>query len=477
MDFKHYSISDVGRVRQANEDNCGDRMTANGYVFVVCDGMGGHVGGATASKIAVESILDFFENPVQNIYVGINDAFKFANSQVFQAAQQDPSLKGMGTTGTILVMNNEACYIGHVGDSRIYLKSDGKLNRLTKDHSFVQTLVDQGIISDDDAEKHPKKNQILEALGIKVDVNPTVCQAPIQPKPGDCFLMCSDGLNGMIHDSEIDRLINPEDVEHSCRSLISAANESGGKDNITATLVTITESPYMTSVFTHYNPLVPQSETIVETIVEEPDPKRANRQKVILWSAIGFGIAMLALLIIFMVPGMFGGEDETPPPGNSNGNNGSNPLTEKDSICDSVDSLYMMLISEEGVMLFDNNGPYKLKGEKYYKKVGGEWKPKWHENMDKMYSDINEIFKGCDEITDELPEKPKKNPSGNSTNSTNHVSREATKESDNAPGEDNNDEDIQPSGDTEGDKDGTEEGGTDGNNPETTTDTDDDGNN
>ena len=226
MDFKHFSISDVGQVRQANEDSCGDRMTANGYVFVVCDGMGGHVGGATASSIAVDSILNFFENPVQNIYVGINDAFQLANTNILNAAQQDPSLKGMGTTGTILIINEEACFIGHVGDSRIYLKSDGRLNRLTKDHSFVQTLVDQGIISDDDAEEHPKKNQILEALGIKAQVNPTICDVPIQPKAGDCFLLCSDGLNGMIKDSVIEELIDSDSPERSGRELIDAANRA-----------------------------------------------------------------------------------------------------------------------------------------------------------------------------------------------------------------------------------------------------------
>jgi protein phosphatase len=296
MDFKHFSISDVGQVRQANEDSCGDRMTANGYVFVVCDGMGGHVGGATASSIAVDSILNFFENPVQNIYVGINDAFQLANTNILNATQQDPTLKGMGTTGTILVINEEACFIGHVGDSRIYLKSDGRLNRLTKDHSFVQTLVDQGIISDDDAEEHPKKNQILEALGIKAQVNPTICDAPIQPKAGDCFLLCSDGLNGMIKDSVIEELIDPDSPERSGRDLIDAANRAGGKDNITATLVTITESPFATSVFTHFNPVktAVASETVIEPMIGQ-EPKKSKKKLTIILSSIGF-LVIIAVL-------------------------------------------------------------------------------------------------------------------------------------------------------------------------------------
>lgn len=330
MDFKHFSISDVGRVRQANEDNCGDRMTANGYVYVVCDGMGGHVGGATASNIAVESILSFFENPVQNIFVGISDAFKFANSQVFNAAISNPELKGMGTTGTILVINNDACYVGHVGDSRIYLKSDGKLNRLTKDHSFVQTLVDQGIISDEDAESHPKKNQILEALGIKPEVNASVCEAPIHPKPGDCFLLCSDGLNGMIKDREIEKLIDSETVESSCRALIDSANNAGGNDNITATLVSITESPYAQSVFKHYNPVVGAATTIIEPLgtLYGAEPKR----RLLPW--IGGGIGLV--LVVFAIWFFFLRNENVPAPDKNVDppihKNGHEKVIEKDSI-------------------------------------------------------------------------------------------------------------------------------------------------
>ena len=286
MNFDHFSLSDVGKVRKANEDNCGDRMTTNGYVFTVCDGMGGHVGGATASKIAIDSILNFFDNPVQNIYVGINDALRYANSQVYNAALENPELKGMGTTATILLINNTDCYIGHVGDSRIYLKSAGKLNRITKDHSFVQQLVDQGLIEDADAENHPKKNQILQAIGIKPNVEPTVCEAPIQPKKGDCFLLCSDGLNGMISDNEIEGLVNENDLPESCQQLINAANDAGGKDNVTATLVAITESPYAISTFKEFNPVIGGTSTIIEERAPETiKPKSKKLLYIILGSA------------------------------------------------------------------------------------------------------------------------------------------------------------------------------------------------
>ena len=298
MNFKQYSLSDVGMVRSANEDCCGDRMTVNGYVFVVCDGMGGHVGGATAAGIAVRSILDFFENPIQNIIIGINDALGFANSQVYDAALNNLELKGMGTTATVLVINSTDCYIGHVGDSRIYLKSNGRLNRLTKDHSFVQGLVDQGVISDEDAEKHPKKNQILQAIGIKDKVEPSVCEAAIQPKPGDCFLLCSDGLNGMISDREINNLIDPTELKISCESLIKAANFAGGKDNVTATLVTVTESPYVISLFKDFNPIIGGTTTIIEPFQQKEQKKKSKFYLVLVIT--GFALIFSCVLYLLL---------------------------------------------------------------------------------------------------------------------------------------------------------------------------------
>ncbi|MDC1194293.1 Stp1/IreP family PP2C-type Ser/Thr phosphatase [Crocinitomicaceae bacterium] len=303
MNFNHYSISDVGQVRQANEDFCGDKMTVNGHVIVVCDGMGGHVGGATASKIAVNSIIEFFDKePSDNIYVGISKAFQFANEQVYGNAIAQPELKGMGTTGTVLVIRDEGCYIGHVGDSRIYIKSDGKLHRLTKDHSFVQGLVDQGIISDDDAESHPKKNQILKALGIGPEVEATVCAAPIQPKPGDTFLLCSDGLNGMIKDPVIEELIDPSSVQTSAQALIDAANNAGGTDNITASLVCISESSFATSSFKSFNPVV--ASVNADTIIIENDDRVAPPNGKLKWIILGVaGLAVIVTLAILFIPG------------------------------------------------------------------------------------------------------------------------------------------------------------------------------
>jgi serine/threonine protein phosphatase PrpC len=253
----HFSAkTDVGLVRKANEDNLGNALTPNGHVFVVCDGMGGHVGGAKASQIAVSSILEFFKKQeYDNLFTAIDRSLVFANEQIYAVSMAEPELKGMGTTAVILIVKGDACFIGHVGDSRIYLKSGGKLNRITKDHSFVQTLVDSGLITDEAAESHPKKNQILKALGIGPIVEPTVADSPIFPKNGDVFLLCSDGMNGMVNDASMEMMIDENDLDKSSSVLIQAAKDSGGHDNITVTLVNILESPHNQSVFKHFNPI------------------------------------------------------------------------------------------------------------------------------------------------------------------------------------------------------------------------------
>jgi len=199
-------------------------------------------------------IVYFQKEVYDNVILAIDGALNFANEQIYASALSNPDLKGMGTTAVVLLIRNEECFIGHVGDSRIYLRSDGKLNRITKDHSFVQTLVDSGVIHDEDAENHPNKNQILQALGIAPSVKGTVCQSPILPKEGDMFLLCSDGLNGMVTDRDIENIMKVNNLMVASENLITAALNGGGLDNVTATLVLIEESAHMQSRFVHFNP-------------------------------------------------------------------------------------------------------------------------------------------------------------------------------------------------------------------------------
>lgn len=252
----------IGNVRKAQEDSHDMAiMTPNGDVFVVCDGMGGHVGGAKASSIAVNSIIEYFKKEkYDNIPQALNDAIQYANLQIIGFANANPEFKGMGTTACIVILKNKDAYIAHVGDSRIYLYlgKEKQLHRITKDHSYVQTLVDAGRIQDDEAEHHPNKNRILKALGIRPEMTPTV--DIVQPKNGDVFLICTDGLNGMISDKTIEQvLIQEMSIEKKGELLINLAMQGepgypGGQDNCTLELIKIDNSPWQNSAFTSYNP-------------------------------------------------------------------------------------------------------------------------------------------------------------------------------------------------------------------------------
>lgn len=152
--------SDIGLKRSRNEDAHGSLPLSNGYLFIVCDGMGGHAGGEWASKACVELIIEYFSKHVsddQNPSISLNNAILFANEQIFNAAYNNPDLKGMGTTVVALLFYRDEIYTAHVGDSRIYVLHRDQLIQLTRDHSFVQGLVDQGIISKIEAETHPGK--------------------------------------------------------------------------------------------------------------------------------------------------------------------------------------------------------------------------------------------------------------------------------------------------------------------------------
>ncbi len=253
----HAGLTDVGLVRKANEDHLGFENGPYGPLFVVCDGMGGHAGGAAASELAVKCIGEFIAAYTDdNVPVAIHNAIIFANEQILQTAAQNPDLAGMGTTATVLLVRTDGIYFGHIGDSRIYLLSDGKLHRLTKDHSFVQTLVDSGAITDAEAESHPRKNEIMRALGVTAAAQPAVISSPVQPKPGDIFMLCTDGLCGLVTDAEMERLLNSQakQLDAACQTLINAAKTAGGHDNITVQLVGVTASPYTVSRFDDLSP-------------------------------------------------------------------------------------------------------------------------------------------------------------------------------------------------------------------------------
>lgn len=231
------ALTDIGLVRSHNEDCNAVVETHNGDLFVVCDGMGGHVGGSIASNIGVESICRYVnEHDCVIPQRFLEDAIKYANAKIYAEALARPELKGMGTTVCVVLIREDKVWYAHVGDSRIYYFNEEtkRLYRLTKDHSVVQALVDKGLITETEAEYHPEKNKIRKSLGIKELVDPEPCQMPLIPANRDILLICSDGLSGMVNEKNIlGALLASNDIHKIGSSLIDMAKLGGGADNIT----------------------------------------------------------------------------------------------------------------------------------------------------------------------------------------------------------------------------------------------------
>lgn len=235
------SATDKGRVRKANEDRCAWFDTDNGRIGVVCDGMGGHVGGQIASQTAIDAIKEYLNTHIiESPQEAISNSITYANQAILQRASTQPELTGMGSTCVMLLIRDGRVYYGHVGDSRIYIISSRIIRQLTKDHSFVQMLVDAGQITAEQAEHHPRKNEITNALGLPNMQPPTVCIEPIEPDAGTAFLLCSDGLTGMVNDRTIEKVVSNRSVarlDDRAGELVHLANDAGGVDNISVLLV------------------------------------------------------------------------------------------------------------------------------------------------------------------------------------------------------------------------------------------------
>ena len=251
MALTAFGLTDVGRKRKHNEDAY--LLDAERGLFVVADGMGGHAAGEVASRLTVESIQEFIsgtEDDHDNTWpFGYNNRYSVdgnrlstaverANEKVMRAVVNRPELKGMGTTVVAALFDEKRVTLVHVGDSRAYLLRDAELRRLTDDHSWVQEQVNAGILSEEEARSHPLKNVVTRALGGGAHVAVDLIEIPVGD--GDRYLLCSDGLTGMVSDDEIhDALASPRSLEQVVRGLIDLANERGGVDNITAITVEV----------------------------------------------------------------------------------------------------------------------------------------------------------------------------------------------------------------------------------------------
>ncbi|HEV7487134.1 MAG TPA: Stp1/IreP family PP2C-type Ser/Thr phosphatase [Thermoanaerobaculia bacterium] len=250
--MKAYGLTDVGRQRQHNEDTF--LVADEAQLFLVADGMGGHAAGEIASRIAVDSISEFivhtkeddgtwphaYDEHYTRTTNRLMAALRMANTRVLEAMRKDAKLRGMGTTVVACMADDGKISVAHVGDSRAYMIRGGKISRITNDHSWVYEQVQAGMLTEAEAEKHPLRNVITRALGGALAVNPDASE--IESRPGDIYLLCSDGLTGMVPEEEILKLVteNADDLEKACKELIDTANARGGLDNVTAILVKTT---------------------------------------------------------------------------------------------------------------------------------------------------------------------------------------------------------------------------------------------
>ncbi|MGF1511877.1 MAG: Stp1/IreP family PP2C-type Ser/Thr phosphatase [Myxococcota bacterium] len=249
MKLRYAGLTHVGMKRTHNEDNFA--LLPAESLYIVADGMGGHASGEVASQMAVETIMNFFRMTTQDKEVTwpyredrslrydenrLITAVKFANQRIFEAASREPRFKGMGTTIVAAFFTHEGAYLGHVGDSRAYRIRRKSIEQLTDDHSLLNDYIKANRLTEQEIENFPHKNVIVRALGMKEDVE--VDLARLQPEAGDIYLLCSDGLSGMLDDEHMMEVILESDkLETACHRLVDAANEEGGNDNITAALI------------------------------------------------------------------------------------------------------------------------------------------------------------------------------------------------------------------------------------------------
>jgi PPM family protein phosphatase len=232
------SATDVGRVRDHNED----ALIADGLVFAVADGMGGHAAGEVASRIAVEALGHLVEHPPSRAQ-DVAAVLRAANDGILHSQERDREQRGMGTTVTGLTVvddgDGEHLLVFNIGDSRVYRLAGGRLGMVTHDHSEVRELLDAGLIDEEEAARHPMRNVITRSLGSHPAPEPDVWVLP--PEPGERFVVCSDGLSNELDDAEIERvaLQHADDPQAAADALVAAAVRAGGRDNVSVVVVSV----------------------------------------------------------------------------------------------------------------------------------------------------------------------------------------------------------------------------------------------
>jgi PPM family protein phosphatase len=241
------SLTDVGCQRQDNEDSylywepVGDEeFERKGRLAVIADGMGGHEGGQEASRIAVETVREVYEQSFRDDpQAALADSFVAAHARIQDFAERHPAFYGMGTTCTAFVLRGRQLYFAHVGDSRLYLVRAARILRLTRDHSYVGRLVESGIVRPEDAEKHPQRHILTAALGAGRELAVDGAEQGVVLQEGDDLLLCTDGLWSVISEQELETTVTAHAPLESCAALVKLARDRGGPDNITLQILRV----------------------------------------------------------------------------------------------------------------------------------------------------------------------------------------------------------------------------------------------
>ena len=230
--------TDVGKVRANNQD--APIVSEKLRLYGVADGMGGHKGGEVASTSARDDLLRELEGKPPSVAT-LSGAIEEVNRQIYHQQEHDDALTGMGTTLSVLWMSDNFVYIGHVGDSRVYLLRDGEFKQMTLDHSLVEQLVREGVLTEEEAQNHPMRNIITRAIGTDESVEVDVVVE--ERRKGDLWLACSDGLHGLVDDRQMRDALRQYAPEKAADVLLKAALDAGGRDNVTLVIVHDGEEP------------------------------------------------------------------------------------------------------------------------------------------------------------------------------------------------------------------------------------------
>jgi protein phosphatase len=278
------NLSDVGLVRENNEDyfcyaepESEEEFAKRGRLAIIADGMGGYEGGQIASHIAVETVRETYlkniddSDPVDALLEG----FRLAHQRIIAAARESEGLEGMGTTCTAAAILGKNLVYAHVGDSRLYLLRGPDIFQITHDHSYVNKMVEAGMLTPEEAEHHPQKNVLMMALGASKEIRADCPAEPLPLEPGDTLLMCTDGLSGLVSNEEFQAAANGNSLEQACRDLIELAKSRGGHDNITVQLLRVASDGMRKTVVPYDGPAAVKAEP-AKPDAAQPEPPKAE---------------------------------------------------------------------------------------------------------------------------------------------------------------------------------------------------------